>query len=259
MTTEQAANQSVREQFGAVAEAYARSSYHSSGPDLAALVAAAAPTGTEAVLDMGSGAGHMALAMAKHVATVTAVDLTPEMVGVATALAAERGVTNVTFRQADVVALPFADASFDIVTSRVSAHHYADPQRALAEAFRVLRPGGAFFLIDTVAPEDPALDTFFNCFELLRDSSHVRNWRGSEWVRMLTSAGFSARMLERFAVALDGQDWVNRMKTPPEKVTALRKIFSEATRAQRDAFDLREGPPWSLSVPIALFRADKAP
>ena len=257
MTTDQATNQSVREQFGAVAEAYARSSYHSSGPDLAALVAAAQPTGAEQVLDMGSGAGHMALAMAKHVATVVGIDLTPEMVGVATSLAAERGVGNVGFRQADVVALPFDDASFDIVTSRVSAHHYADPQRAVAEAFRVLRPHGRFFLIDTVAPEDPALDTYFNCFELLRDSSHVRNWRGSEWVRMLTGAGFAPRMLQRFAVAQDGQDWVNRMKTPPEKVVVLRKLFSEATQAQRDAFELEDGPPWRLSVPIALFQADK--
>jgi ubiquinone/menaquinone biosynthesis C-methylase UbiE len=259
MTTNHATNQNVREQFGAVAEAYARSSYHSSGPDLAALVAAARPIGNEQVLDLGAGAGHMALAMAKHVANVVGIDLTPEMVGVATSLANERGIANATFRQADVVALPFADASFDIVTSRVSAHHYADPQRALGEAFRVLRPGGSFFLIDTVSPEDPALDTYFNCFELLRDSSHVRNWRGSEWLRMLAAAGFSARMLERFAVSQDGQDWVNRMKTPPEKVVVLRKLFSEATQAQRDAFELAEGPPWRLSVPIAFFQADKPP
>jgi ubiquinone/menaquinone biosynthesis C-methylase UbiE len=250
-------NQSVRDQFGAVAAAYASSSYHSSGPDLAALVAAAGFTGSELVLDMGAGAGHTSLAVAKHVANVIGVDVTPEMVGVATQLAADRGVGNVAFQLGDVSALKFADGSFDVVTSRVSAHHYAEPARALTEAFRVLRPGGQFFLIDTVAPEDPALDTFFNCFEVLRDASHVRNWRGSEWLRMLRATGFEARMLERFGVTQDGEGWVKRMRTPPQKVAMLKTLFAEATPAQRDAFELRMETPWSLSVPIALFRAEK--
>jgi SAM-dependent methyltransferase len=210
------------------------------------------------VLDMGAGAGHTAIAVARHVAHVTGIDVTPEMVGVATELARQRGITNATFELGDVAALPFENGAFDLVTSRVSAHHYADPARALAEAFRVLRPGGQFILIDTVAPEDPALDTFYNCFELLRDSSHVRNWRGSEWLRMFAGAGFvEAAMLQRFAVALDGQDWVARMRTPTLKVQALRLLFDEATPAQRGAFDLRTTEPWGLSVAIAMLRAVK--
>lgn len=249
-------NSAVREQFGAVAAAYATSAYHSSGPDLQALIDAAHLSGSERVLDLGAGAGHTALALARHAAGVTGIDLTPEMVGTASELAAQRGVANVHFQQGDVAALPFEDASFDVVASRVSAHHYANPRRALAEAFRVLRPGGQLFLIDTVAPEDPALDTFFNCFELLRDSSHVRNWRGSEWLRMLAEAGFTGgAMLERFAVALDGADWVRRMRTPPQKVEMLRTLFTEATEPQRQAFELRTEEPWGLSVPIAMFRA----
>jgi ubiquinone/menaquinone biosynthesis C-methylase UbiE len=257
MTSQASTNDSVKEQFGAVAAAYASSSYHSAGPDLAALVEVAKLTGRERVLDMGSGAGHTAIAVARHVAEVTGIDVTPEMVGVATSLAQQRGIANATFQLGDVAALPFEDGSFDLVTSRVSAHHYADPARALAEAFRVLRRGGQFILIDTVSPEDPALDTFYNCFEVLRDSSHVRNWRGSEWLRMLAAAGFAeGAMLQRFAVAVDGQDWVTRMRTPPLKVETLRLLFAEAAPAQRAAFELRSDP-WGLSVPIAMFRAAK--
>jgi ubiquinone/menaquinone biosynthesis C-methylase UbiE len=258
MTTRSAANDSVREQFGAVAAAYVSSAYHSAGPDLKELVAAANFNGDERVLDMGSGAGHMALAVAPHVGEVTGIDVTPEMVPVAGALANERGLPNVRFQVGDVTALPFAEGAFDVVTSRVSAHHYADPQRALEEARRVLVPDGRFFLIDTVAPEDPALDTFFNAFELLRDASHVRNWRGSEWARMFAQAGFEARMLQRFAVGLDGENWVKRMRTPPSKVAMLRELFSNANAAQRAAFDLEDGPPWRLSVPIALFEARRS-
>jgi ubiquinone/menaquinone biosynthesis C-methylase UbiE len=250
----QQSTEAVRRQFGAVASAYATSSVHTSGPDLAALVAEAALTGAERVLDMGCGAGHTALALAPRAESVTAIDVTPEMVEVARDLARQRGLQNVTVEVADVAALALESRSFDLVTSRLSAHHYADPTRALAEAARVLRPGGRLLLIDTVSPEDAALDTFFNAFEFLRDPSHVRNWRASEWVRMAANAGFAAEVIGRFAFSLDANAWVARSQTPPEKVSILRRLFSEATPAQRAAFELHDSP-WSLSVPVALLRA----
>ena len=113
-------------QWGPVAEAYVHSSFHAAGPDLARLVVEGDFSGNERVLDLGCGAGHTSLACAPHVAAVVAVDVTPEMVSAATSLARERGVDNVEFRVADVQSLPFEDQSFDVVTSRVSAHHYAD-------------------------------------------------------------------------------------------------------------------------------------
>lgn len=77
----------VRRQFGPVASAYVSSSFHAHGPDLARLVAEAGFTGTEVVLDLGCGAGHTALACANHAARVVGVDVTPEMVGVASCTA----------------------------------------------------------------------------------------------------------------------------------------------------------------------------
>jgi SAM-dependent methyltransferase len=248
----------VRSQFGAVAEAYATSTYHASGPDLVALVQAAGLSGTEHVLDLGCGAGHAALAVAPHAAHVTAVDVTPDMVGTASRLAAARGVANVTFRVADAADLPFAEATFDLVTSRVAAHHFADPRRALAEAFRVLRPGGRLLLIDSVSPEDAALDTFVNCVELLRDASHVRDWRPSEWLTMLGGAGFQqAQVLEHFPLVLDGQDWVQRMRTPPLRVEMIRGLFADATPAQRQAFYLRAEPAWGFTLGLAFLQATR--
>jgi SAM-dependent methyltransferase len=244
----------VQRQFGAVASAYAQSSYHAAGPDLKLLLSEANFEGTEMVLDLGSGVGHTALACATQAARVVGVDVTPEMVAVATSLAAERGLQNVSFRLANVEALPFEDASFDVVTSRVSAHHYANLATALAEARRVLKPGGSLFIADSVAPEDPYLDTFLNCIELLRDPSHVRGYRLSEWATMLGDLGFGTQVLEVFPIELDGDDWVSRMQTPPDKVAMLRTLFREATPAVRDKFDIRDEP-WGFSVPIALMRA----
>ena len=252
-----AVSDSVRQQFGAVAANYAVSAVHASGADLAQLVEAAGVTGVTRALDLGSGAGHTAMAIAAAGAKeVIGVDLTPEMVGVATELAKGRGLENVAFRLGDVTALEFEDDSFDVVTSRFSAHHYNDPVPALAEAFRVLRPGGVFLLTDCVAPEDAALDTFLQTFEILRDPSHVRDWRASEWLRMCANAGFAGRVLLRSEVVLDGADWVKRMRTPETKVAMLRELFAEANPAQRRAFDLREEP-WGLSIPIALIEGRK--
>jgi ubiquinone/menaquinone biosynthesis C-methylase UbiE len=248
----------VRSQFGAVADAYATSTYHATGPDLAALVAAAALSGTEHVLDLGCGAGHVALAVAPHATHVTAVDVTPDMVGTARRLATARGVANITFRVADAADLPFSDASFDLVTSRVAAHHFADPRTAMAEAVRVLRPGGRLLLIDSVAPEDAGLDTFVNCVELLRDASHVRDWRPSEWLTMLALAGFHQPVvLDQFGLTLDGQDWVQRMRTPPARVATIRQLLADATPAQRQAFHLRSEDPWGFTLGLAFFQATR--
>ncbi len=246
---------SVRRQFGAVAAAYATSAVHASGPDLKALVEAAGLTGREQVLDLGCGAGHTALNLAPGAAHVTAVDVTPEMLDTAAGLAEQRGITNITFRLADVSELPFEDRTFDIVASRFSAHHYADPARALAEAARVLRPGGRFLLVDTIAPEDPALDTFYNATELLRDGSHVRNWRISEWRGMFTAAGFTTEVLLEFPIDLGGDSWVQRSQTPPAMVDAIKALFAGATLAARAAFALREGEQWGWRIPAMLLRA----
>lgn len=244
-------SEAVRRQFGAVAEAYAVSPIHASGPDLAVLVEVAGLTGVERVLDLGCGAGHTAMALAPGAAEVVAVDVTPEMLAVAAALARERRLANVVFQRADVLELPFEDGTFDLVTSRYSAHHYVDPARALSEAARVLRPGGRVLLVDSVAPEDRALDTFCNAFELLRDASHVRDCRLSEWLRLFEAAGFDAAARFRMEIEIDAEEWVRRSQTPAHRVEALRALFREASAPARRLFQVCDEP-WSFVLPSVL-------
>jgi SAM-dependent methyltransferase len=97
------------------------------------------------VLDLASGTGQPALDLARAVGPtghVTATDLSTAMLATVERNAREAGLGNIAFRQADAEALPFPDASFDVVTSRLGAMYFVDFQRALSEIKRVLKPGG---------------------------------------------------------------------------------------------------------------------
>lgn len=244
----------IRERFGAVAPRYV-TSVHAGGPDLAAIAERAAAGACGRVLDLGCGTGHTAVAVAPQAAQVVGLDLTPAMLAEARALAAARGVANLRLERADAEALPFAAARFDLVTCRYAAHHFADPQRVLGEAARVLRPGGRLLLHDVVAPEAPVADTFLQALELLRDGSHVRDHRPSEWAAMLAEAGFAAREVGRWPLATDFDAWVGRMATPEPEVAMLRRLLRAAPREAREALAVGRPGPCDFALPTALFEA----
>lgn len=241
-----AVKESVARQFDAVAEHYRLSAVHAGGEDLAQLVVAAALRGHERVLDAGCGAGHTALALAPGAAHVTAIDLATAMLAQGQRLADERGLTNITFQPGDVEALTFADASFDLVTSRYSAHHWPHPQQALAEFRRVLRPGGRVLLADVVGYDDFVCDTHLQAIELLRDPSHVRDHTLAQWLTMLTTAGFTPVVRFTWALRLDFAAWVTRMATPSATVRQLRTLLTHAPSEVRIQLQVEEDCSFTL-------------
>ncbi|MGI9592536.1 MAG: class I SAM-dependent methyltransferase [Myxococcota bacterium] len=247
-------NQSIQQQFGAAADRYRVSRYHQDAPDLDAMLGAVVLRGDERVLDVGTGTGHTALAFAPRVREVVGLDLTPAMLDQARSLAAERGVANVRFECGEAEALPYPDASFDLVTCRVCAHHFRRVGDAVREAARVLRPGGCVLWVDSISPEDPAADTFLNCIELLRDPSHVRNYTISQWRALFAEAGLAAEHRATWPVPLDFEDWTERMITPELARDQLRALFDDATEAIREVFALRADP-YGFDIPISLLRA----
>ena len=228
----EAIKERVREAFGATAAAYVASPGHAGGADLNRLVELAAPTLSDRALDVSTGGGHTALALAPHVAQITASDLTPRMLAAARDFLTSSGVTNADYVIADAEQLPFLDASFDLVTVRIAPHHYASVATAVREMTRVLAPGGRLLLIDNIAPEDATLDALLNRWEKWRDPSHVRNYTASEWRAYLTGAGLDITDAETQRKTHDFAPWVERMRMPP---TESAKLEAEMLAAPPEA------------------------
>jgi len=235
------AKDQIRAQFGPAAHAYVTSPTHAAGADLARLVELAEPGPDDLALDVATGGGHVALALAPRVRSVVASDLTPAMLAAAEHFLGERGAANVTFREADAEALPFPDASFDLVTCRIAPHHFPRPDRFVAEAARVLRAGGRFALVDSTVPQGE-LGAAYNRFEALRDPTHVRSLTAAEWRALIGAAGLALRAEEHFPKRHDFAAWTDRAGLDEADRTALNRWLLDADPAFRDAFAVELSP-----------------
>ena len=150
------------------------------------------PRGTERALDVGTGAGALALALAPNVREVVAVDIVPELLD----KARERAPENMTVVEADAVALPFPDDSFDLVGTMRTFHHMPRPELALAEMVRVTRPGGTVLVIDQVAPTDSLAAIELDRFERSRDPSHTRCLPDADFEGFFNMNGLDLRRKE---------------------------------------------------------------
>jgi ubiquinone/menaquinone biosynthesis C-methylase UbiE len=126
--------------------------------------------GDERALDVGTGAGALALALAPLVREVVGIDLATELL----AEGRKRAPANVELIEGDATALPFEAASFDLVGTIRTLHHVARPELVLAEIARVARPGATVLVMDQLAPVDPLVALELDRFERTRDPSHTR-------------------------------------------------------------------------------------
>ncbi|MGO9056186.1 MAG: class I SAM-dependent methyltransferase [Candidatus Binataceae bacterium] len=232
--------QRVQSQFGAAAAAYTTSVGHRDPVMVRRVAELARPHPDARALDVATGAGHTALALAPHVAEVVAYDITPQMLAETARNAAKRGLTNVVLERGAAEHLPFPAASFEIVTVRHAPHHFADAALAVREMARVAKPGGRVVIVDGRSPEDPALDREFNYIEKLRDPSHVRNYRPSEWRAMVTAAGLRITFEELDFYTENGRpmdfaSWTARANTPPAAIAELAGLFRDASPALIEA------------------------
>ncbi|HZC07995.1 MAG TPA: methyltransferase domain-containing protein [Ktedonobacterales bacterium] len=259
-SADEAAHERVRQTFAPNAEAYVSSASHASGADLARMVEVAAPHPGDVALDVSTGGGHVALALAPHVARMVASDLTPRMLMVARAHLTARGATNVDYVIADAERLPFLDESFDLVTVRIAPHHYPDAGRAVREMARVVKRGGRLVIIDNIAPADSALDALLNDWERRRDPSHIRSHTLATWRDFITQAGLRPTHEEVGRKAVPFAPWAERTQMPATDRDALEADMLAAPAEAQAFFAISRNASGGLeswTMEYALLRAER--
>jgi ubiquinone/menaquinone biosynthesis C-methylase UbiE len=186
------------------AEGYRTSATHMQGDDLDALVEMCEPGEGVKALDVASGGGHVARRLREAGCSVVTVDPAPGM-------------------RADVIAraedLPFADGAFDVVVTRIAAHHFGEIERAIGELERVANR--------LVVVEDTLyLSEQQEQAETLRDPTHVRSYTEEEWKAMLTAAGLEVEQVEHFEKLHVLDEWLARTRCEGEEAERVKELLA---------------------------------
>jgi SAM-dependent methyltransferase len=168
--------------------------------------------------------------------------------------ARKRGLDNVVTKQGAAEALPCPDASFDVVATRYSAHHWGAFKDGLAQMRRVLKQDGLALFMDVVSPGVPLLDTWLQTLELLRDPSHVRNASLDEWRATLASVGFAVDDVATYKLRLQFGPWIERMRTPDVHVAAIRSLQRRAAAEVGEYFAIEDDGSFTVDTMLIAAR-----
>jgi ubiquinone/menaquinone biosynthesis C-methylase UbiE len=216
----------VRLRFAPVAANYTRSTFHASSERLQEVLDLARPKPGDLALDVATGTGNTAFALAPYVRRVIGLDVTREMLDQARRITAANAVKNVDWVLGDAADLPFQDETFDLYAVRAAPHHFPDLDAFLSEAFRVLKPDRDAAFIDCAPPA--AAREVLHEVEVRRDPSHVRSLTLDEWVGVVEGAGFEVELASTRELDWDHDEWMRNMAVAPALAEELAGVIEAA-------------------------------
>jgi ubiquinone/menaquinone biosynthesis C-methylase UbiE len=254
--TEESHDAVIRDQFTRQARLFSTAPPITDERALTMVRHAAAPSAEDRLLDVACGGGILASSFAPFVREAVGIDMTPAMLAEGRRLAAEKDLKNLAWREGDARALPFAGASFTIVATRFSFHHFPDPAAVLGEMARVSAPGGRIVVVDTLASEDPKKAAEFNRLERLRDPSHTRALALSEHRALFLAAGLGEPRESFYALSDAVENLLARSFPKPGDEQEILALFAASLEDDRLGIPLRrEGERIRYSYPIAILSA----
>ncbi len=192
-------------------------------------------------LDVATGAGHTGLFLAGAGWDVTLADISPAMLKRTAATARERGL-RVETREHTAELFPYADSVFELVTCRVAAHHFSDPAAFVHETARVLKPGGAFLLIDgSIEDGQPVAEEWLHNVEKYRDKSQHTMLSQQTLARLSENAGLWVVFSELQPFKQPDLNWYfETAATTPENQAKVLELVRHAPTEARNLFRLTE-------------------
>jgi ubiquinone/menaquinone biosynthesis C-methylase UbiE len=249
----------IRAQFGKMADVYARMRQTTDERSLNALVSLSGADAASRVLDVACGPGFLTMAFAARCRVAVGVDATEPFLAMARAEAEQRGLGNVEFRSGNAEQLPFADGAFDLVACRAAFHHFARPERVLAEMVRVAAPRGAVLIADMLTSDDPAKADYHNRMERLVDPSHARALTVTEFERLSAGAGMRSRFQTAVPIDMDVDEWLEHGGPDAATAAQVRAMIAASLDTDRCGLNVRrENGVLRFTYPTGVFLLERA-
>jgi len=236
-----AVQQAAQEQFARQSRNYGRSHILADVSDVGAALEKITLPPRARVLDVATGAGHTGLHLASLGHEVTCADIAAPMLDRVREAAQERGLT-VETRQHAAEEFPYADATFDLVTSRIAPHHFSSLESFIRETARVLKTDGWFLLIDGSVPDDEEeAEEWLHQIEKHRDPSHHRLLTPRAWTRLCEAHGLRVQSATLRPMKQPDLEWYfETAATSAENRKVVRELVATAPASARAVFRLAE-------------------
>jgi ubiquinone/menaquinone biosynthesis C-methylase UbiE len=256
--TKMATIQQTAEAWSKLGDNYAASNVHKFGPSLAKLIALARPNEHDVCLDIGTGAGHTAAALAQSAKKVYGLDPSEGMRKAAQETYGH--LPNLEFVPGSSEATGFPDDTFDIVTARHTLHHHPSMPRTLTEVKRVLKPNGRLVIVDEITPEKSAND-WYHRLEVTRDPTHLRAYYVDEWKAFTKGVGLTWILGDTETVYhLEIESWIARMKPSAAQAENVRQLFRYANLEAQKIFNIvyKDNSAVTFDMPMLVMLAVKS-
>jgi len=220
----------IRSEFSRQAETMDSAIFFTDAGILDRIRKAAALTREQRALDVACGPGIVAEVLAQDAGEVIACDITPEMLSRALQRFERAGITNARAVPGTAESLPFDDASFDVVFTRSSIHHFPHPDLVLREMVRVMRATGRVIIQDVTSSEVAEESALHNALERVRDPSHVRMLPKSELLAYVRDAGLEIEATTGWTNHHELDEWL-KIANAPDRDRPLRTIMRALAEA----------------------------
>jgi ubiquinone/menaquinone biosynthesis C-methylase UbiE len=229
----------IRAQFGRQADAYVRLRHTTDERSLNGLVLLSGADAESRVLDVACGPGFLTMAFAARCRHAVGFDATEPFLAMARAEAEHRGLRNVAFQCGNAEQLPFGSGEFDIAACRAAVHHFARPERVLAEMVRVTAPQGRIVVADFLSSDDPVKAAYHNQMERLCDPTHVRSLTTAELVGLFGGAGLIVRFQTEVTYDYELEEWMAHGGPDAATAAQIRALMEASIDADRSGLNVR--------------------